>query len=355
MNITDIPVEGYERVIHGVDAASGLNAFISVHSTALGPACGGLRMLPYDGNEDRALEDANRLAVAMTYKSTIANTGLGGGKAVIMGDPAQKTEALLRSVGRLIDSLEGKYITAEDMNITVEDLTIVRKETRWVAGLSRESGSSGDPSPFTALGCLSGMKACAKEVFGSHSLEGLTVALQGVGSVGSRLAAQCREEGATVAVADIDMAKAHRFAEEHGCEVIPDQDAWIAYPCDILSPCARGDVLGAGTIPKLRCQIVAGGANNQLRELSDADRLYDRGILYAPDYVINAGGIINIACEFLPGGYDESVALKRVHRIGEALEAIIEIAKTEKISTNAAARKLAEDRLAAAGVLIPDR
>ncbi len=349
MKITEIPSEGFERVVHALDPDSGLDAFIAVHSTVLGPACGGLRMLPYQGSEQSALADAKRLAFAMTYKSAVANTGLGGGKAVILGDPAtMKTEKLLRAMGRFVDSLGGIYITAEDMNITTADLEIVRKETRWVAGLSRQSGSSGNPSPFTALGCFLGMRACAKEVYNADSLAGLTIALQGVGAVGNRLALLCIEDGAQLAISDIDAARANRFGEQHGCTVIPDQEMWLQYPCDILSPCARGEVLNADSISKLQCKIVAGSANNQLCDASDADRLYERGILYAPDYVLNAGGIINVACEFLPGGYNEETALKRINHIDDALVEIIAIAKRQHISTNAAARHLAEARLAGA-------
>ena len=348
MRITEIPTEGYERVVHGVDAESGLNAFISIHSTVLGPSCGGLRILPYE-SEAAALEDANLLAKAMTYKAAVAGVAFGGGKAAIVCDPAAKPEALLRAFGQLVDSLEGRYITAADMNVTVADLAVIREETRWVSGLPRESGSSGNPSPFTARGCLVGMKACAKEAFGDPSLEGRRVAIQGVGAVGSRLAALCLKEGASMTVCDLDLEKARAFAEEHGAEVLDDGEEFVECPCDILSPCARGQVISSGRVGGMRCKIVAGSANNMLVHSSDAEALAEAGILYAPDYVINAGGLINIACEFLPGGYDEKESIGRIDRIGEALDTIFRMARELGITTAEAARQLGDERLKEAG------
>ena len=341
---TEIPVEGYEQVLHFEDPDSGLKAYISVHDTTLGPALGGMRMWPYP-TEAEALEDANRLAKAMTYKAAIAQTGQGGGKAVILGDPSTKTEALLRAIGRAIESLNGQYITAEDMNLTVADLEVVRQETRWVSGLSREAGSSGDPSPFTALGCLAGLRACAQETFGSDDLAGLRVAIQGVGAVGGRLAGLCAEAGATIFVSDLDASHARAIADEHRATFVEDPDALLTMECDILSPCARGAVLDAKRIPDLNCRIVAGAANNQLADDQCAEQLAARDILYAPDYVINAGGILNIACEFADGGYTEDEARRRVEEIGETLHSIFGRAREQGITTEAAARGLAEERL----------
>lgn len=341
---TNIPVEGYEQVVHFEDPDSGLNAYISIHDTTLGPALGGMRMWPYP-TETEALQDANRLARAMTYKAAIAQTGQGGGKAVILGDPTMKTEALLRSMGRAIDSLEGRYITAEDMNLTVADLEVVRQETRWVSGLSRDAGFSGNPSPMTALGCLAGLRACACEVFGNEDLTGLWIAIQGVGAVGGRLAGLCVEAGATVLVSDLNTSHARAIAKEHGATFIEDPDALLTMKCDILSPCARGAVLDAKRIPSLNCRIVAGAANNQLANDLCAELLAARGILYAPDYVINAGGIINIACEFAEGGYDEDEAKRRVGGIGDTLQNIFQRARDQDITTENAARELAEERL----------
>jgi leucine dehydrogenase len=344
MHITEIPTEGYEQVIHGIDSESGLNAFISIHSTVLGPACGGVRIWPYE-SEAAGLEDANLLAKAMTYKAAVADVALGGGKAAILCDPAAKSEPLLRDFGRLVESLDGRYITAKDMNVTEENLAVVREETRWVSGLSRESGSSGNPSPFTARGCLVGMKACAKKVFGDVSLKGRRVAIQGVGAVGSRLAALCLDEGASVTVCDLDLGKARAFAKEHGADVLGNAEEFIECPCDILSPCARGQVLTSEAVGRMRCAIVAGSANNMLVHSSDAEALAKAGILYAPDYVINAGGLINIACEFLPGGYSEEESIRRIDPIGDALESIFRMAHAQGITTAEAAQNLGDERL----------
>jgi len=352
MNIEEIPTEGYERVVHCKDPASGLNAFISVYDTTLGPALGGVRMLPY-ASEEEALADANRLAKAMTYKAAVARTGQGGGKGVIFGDPSDKTETMMLAMGRFIEALDGQYIAAEDMNMTVADLEIMARETRWVSGLSQERGSSGNPSPLTALGCFVGMQVSAAEVFGSDSLSGRRVVVQGVGAVGGALAKMCVEAGAELIVYDVDGDKACRFAESSGAKALDGPDACLSYPCDILSPCALGGILDASTIPELQCRIVAGVANNQLNEPEDADRLRKRGILYAPDYVINAGGIINIACEFAPEGYSDAAARERVMGIGPALEEVYRIAREEDISTVAAADRLAEARLAEGRVANP--
>lgn len=352
MTIEEIPTEGYERVVHCTDPASGLNAFISIHDTTLGPALGGVRMLPYAGEEE-ALADANRLAKAMTYKAAVAQTGQGGGKGVIIGDPSEKTEAMMLAMGRFIEALDGGYIAAEDMNMTVGDMETMARETRWVSGLSRERGSSGNPSPLTALGCLVAIQVSAGEVFGSESLSGLHVAVQGIGAVGGALAKMCLEEGADVTVCDLDSEKARRFAEAYGATALEAPDACLHHACDILSPCARGGVLHAECIASLECKIVAGAANNQLAGPEDADRLRARGILYAPDYVVNAGGIINIACEFEPAGYSEAAARERVRGIGPTLKEVYRIAREEDISTAAAADRLAETRLSAARLARP--
>ena len=346
MRIADIPTPGYERVVHITDDASGLNAFISIHSTRLGPSLGGMRMWPYASEAD-ALADANALARAMTYKAAVAQTGQGGGKAVIIGDPKRKTEAMFLALGRAIDALGGAYIAAEDMNITVADLETVARETRWVSGLSVERGSSGNPSPMTAYGCLVGFRACCREVFGSPDLAGRSVAIQGIGAVGGRLAELCVEAGMRVAICDIDADRACKFAATHAAEFLNAPDAALTHPCDIVSPCARGGILNADTIPRLQCRIVAGAANNQLADPADADRLQRRGILYAPDYVINAGGIINIACEFTSEGYSLEAARKRTEQIGDTLAEVFRIAREQRISTAAAADRLAEFRLAA--------
>lgn len=344
MQITDIPTPGYERVVHITDGASGLNAFISVHSTALGPSLGGMRMWLY-ASETEALEDANRLSRAMTYKAAVAQTGQGGGKAVIMGDPKMKTEAMFRALGQAIEQLGGAYIAAEDMNITVADLETVGRETRHVSGLSTEHGSSGNPSPLTAVGTLIAIRVCVQEVFGTDDLAGRSIAIQGVGAVGGRLADLCRDAGMKIAVCDLDVARARAVAERTGATLLEGSDAALTHPCDVFSPCGRGGILNEQTIPWLRCRIVAGAANNQLATPEDAQRLVARDILYAPDYVVNAGGIINIACEFAPGGYNTAAAQERVKVIATNLREVFRIARAQGITTAEAADRLAESRI----------
>ena len=343
MDISDIQVDGYEKVVRCSDDESGLHALIAVHDTTLGPALGGMRMLPYT-SEDEALFDVLRLSRGMTYKSAVAQTGLGGGKSVILGDPKRiKSPVLFRAMGRFVDSLEGLYITAEDMNIGIEDLNYVRETTRWVTGLSREAGSSGNPSPYTARGCLQGMRAVLEEI-GSPGFEDTRVVLQGIGAVGGRLAVMLKEAGAQVTICDINEARVAELANQYGFDVVTDEQH-LSVECDIYAPCARGAGLNDATIPRLSCKAVAGCANNQLLEPRHADDLRQRGIVYAPDYVINAGGIINVAVELLPGGYDEDVALERIDRIYENLKLVFEISRNEEISTRDAATRLAEQRL----------
>jgi leucine dehydrogenase len=354
MEITEIQVDGYEKVVRCRDQKSGLHALIAVHDTTLGPALGGMRMLPYP-SEDEALFDVLRLARGMTYKSAVAETGLGGGKSVILGDPKQaKTPELFRAMGRFVDSLGGRYIAAEDMNIDIPDLNRVRQETRWVTGLSRESGSSGNPSPYTALGCVRGIRTVLEESFGSPDYGGRRILIQGVGAVGGRLARLLLERGAHVIICDINEERVRELSAECGFEVVSDHEH-LDVPCDVYSPCALGAGLNDTTIPKLECKAVAGCANNQLLEPRHADALRARGILYAPDYVINAGGIINVSVELLPGGYDEAVALAKIARIENNLERVFEISKREDISTREAAARLAEERLSAGRVAEPQR
>ncbi|MBM3977234.1 MAG: Glu/Leu/Phe/Val dehydrogenase [Planctomycetes bacterium] len=344
MEISEIQVDGYEKVLRCHDRATGLHALIAVHDTTLGPALGGMRMLPYV-SEDEALFDVLRLSRGMTYKSAVAETGLGGGKSVLIGDPrTAKSPELFRAMGRFVDSLGGKYITAEDMNIGIRDLEYVRESTRWVTGLSRESGSSGNPSPYTARGCVQGMKAVLEELYGKADFKGRRVLIQGVGAVGGRIAEMLKELGAHVLISDINAETVARLSKQHGFEVV-DEIGHHTTSCDIYAPCARGAGLNKDTIPTLRCKAVAGCANNQLLDPEDADRLQARGILYAPDYVINAGGIINVGVELLPGGYKENVALERVDRIYDQLKRVFRIAREERITTRDAAAKLAEQRL----------
>lgn len=343
MDISEIQVDGYERVARCRDPRSGLHALIAIHDTTLGPALGGMRMLPY-ASEDEALFDVLRLAKGMTYKSAVADTGLGGGKSVIIGDATKKSPELFKAMGRFVDSLGGRYITAEDMNIGIPDLEIVRTQTRWVSGLSRESGGSGNPSPYTAWGCLQGTRAVLREVWGSDDFKGKRILLQGVGAVGGRMAELFKERGAHVIICDINAERVKELQKKHGFEAVADE-GHESVPCDIYAPCARGATLNDETIPKLRCKAVAGCANNQLREPRHADVLRERGILYAPDYVINAGGIINVGMELAPGGYDEAKAMGKIDRIHDQLAKVFELARQHDINTREAAEHLAEMRL----------
>lgn len=347
MEISEIQVDGYERVARCRDEASGLHAIIAVHDTTLGPALGGMRMLPY-ASEDEALFDVLRLSRGMTYKSAVADTGLGGGKSVILGDPkTAKSEDLFLAMGRFIEAIGGKYITAEDMNIGIADLEVVKRETRWVTGLSRESGSSGNPSPYTAYGCVVGVRATAEEAFGSADLTGRRVLMQGVGAVGGALAVLLKEAGAEVTICDINDKRVAELSSEHGFAVV-DDEVHLDVDCDIYAPCARGAGINDETIPQLKCKVIAGCANNVLLEPRHAEDLRQRGILYAPDYVINAGGIINVSVELLEGGYNEAAAMAKIDGIGENLKQVFAISSGEKIPTNEAASRLAERRLAAA-------
>ncbi|HZM00264.1 MAG TPA: Glu/Leu/Phe/Val dehydrogenase dimerization domain-containing protein [Planctomycetota bacterium] len=347
MKITPIDVPGYERVAKAEDPASGLLAFIGVHDTTLGPALGGLRMWRYE-NEQAALTDVLRLSRGMTYKSAVAKTGLGGGKSVIVGDPRRdKTPALFQAMGRFIESFGGQYITAEDVGTGIADLKQVRQGTRWVTGLAREDGGSGNPSPYTALGCFVGLQAAAAEAWGSDSLQGKVVAIQGPGSVGFPLGQHLIKAGAKLVVSDVNQENLDRAVKELGAKAVAPQ-AIYDEPCDIFAPCALGGILNDETIPRLKCRIVGGAANNQLLdENRHAQALKERGILYAPDYVINAGGIINVSLELEPGGYDETKAVAKIRNISDALRSIFETARRRNVTTHAAAQDVAEANLKA--------
>ena len=337
---------GYEQVAFCYSESAGLKAIVAIHNTTLGPALGGLRMWPYATEED-AVFDVLRLARGMTYKAAAAGLNLGGGKAVIIGDSRRdKSEALFRSFGRFVQSLGGRYITAEDVGTTVEDMDYVHMETDYVTGVSAAYGSSGDPSPATAFGVWRGMKACAKEVFGDESLSGRTVAVQGLGNVGYHLARHLHDEGAKLVVTDINEASVERARAEFGAEEVEPESIYDV-ECDILSPCALGAVLSPSTIPRLKCRIVAGAANNQLLSETDGEALTDLGILYAPDFVINAGGLINVSDELQ--GYNRDRAFRKISGIYSNIERVIAIAKRDGIATYAAANRLAEERIAGIG------
>ncbi len=344
MKIETIAQDGYERVSKCEDPESGLRAVISIHNTTLGPALGGLRMWPYASWDD-CIFDVLRLSRGMTFKSAVADTGLGGGKSVIIGNPkTDKTDALFHAMGRFVDAMEGRYITAEDVGTSVADLVKVRETTKHVTGLPHDMGSSGDPSPWTALGTYVGMKACAEEIFGDGNLKDRTVALQGCGHVGIFLARLLAEDGAKLIVADISPEKAKQVADETGGTIV-DPASILSTECDIMAPCALGAVVNDETIADFHCKIIAGAANNVLLKEEHGQRLREMGVLYAPDYVINAGGIINVSIEVEPEGYNEGRARKKVENIYHALKRVFEIAKEQNIPSNVAANRLAEERL----------
>jgi len=327
------------------DAGTGLKAIVAIHDSRLGPALGGCRCIPYE-SEDDALVDALRLARGMTYKAAIAGVPHGGGKSVIMRPEGEHDRAaLFRAFGQFLEDLGGHYITAEDSGTSVEDMEIIRSVTKHVTGVKPENGGSGDPSPFTALGVRRGIEALAKKVLGRESVEGLQVAVQGIGHVGYHLCRELHELGAELSVADIDPLKAERAQRELGAKVVALEEIH-ALECDVFAPCALGSALNDRTIPKLRCKIVAGAANNQLAAPHNGDDLYQRGIVYAPDYAINAGGLINVASEV--AGYDEEDVRRRVHALYDLIWEIAERAEAAMQPTHRVADTIAQERLAAA-------
>ncbi len=332
----------YEQVVYCYDEVSGLKAIIAIHDTTLGPALGGTRMWPYQ-NEEEALTDALRLSRGMTYKNAVAGLNLGGGKTVIIGDPRKdKSPELFRALGRYVQSLGGRYITAEDVGTTVDDMDYIHQETDFVTGVSPEFGSSGNPSPITAYGVFRGMKAAAKEMFGSDDLAGRTIAVQGLGNVGYHLTRHLHEEGANLIVTDINEESVKRVMNEFGAKGVSTEEIYGA-EADIFAPCALGGVINDQTLPQLRVQIIAGSANNQLLEDRHGEELQSEGILYTPDYVINAGGVINVADEL--EGYSRERAMRKVEKIYDTLLQVFQISRTEKISTSHAADHLAETRI----------
>ncbi|GAB3791500.1 Glu/Leu/Phe/Val family dehydrogenase [Virgibacillus kimchii] len=334
----------YEQLVFCQDENSGLKAIIALHDTTLGPALGGTRMWTYE-TEEAAIEDALRLARGMTYKNAAAGLNLGGGKTVIIGDPKKdKNPEMFRAFGRYIQSLNGRYITAEDVGTTEEDMDLIHMETDFVTGISKESqGSSGNPSPVTGYGIYIGMKAAAKEVYGNDSLEGKTVAVQGVGNVAYALCEHLHEEGAKLIVTDINKEAVNRAVGAFQAEAVDPEDIY-GVECDIYAPCALGATINDETIPQIKAKIIAGSANNQLKESKHGDILHEKGILYAPDYVINAGGVINVADELI--GYNQARAMKKVETIYNSLSKVFEIARRDHIPTHTAADRMVEERIA---------
>ncbi|MBT9392128.1 leucine dehydrogenase [Hymenobacter sp. NST-14] len=336
----------HEQVVFCHDHETGLRAIIGIHNTVLGPALGGTRMWHY-ASDAEALNDVLRLSRGMTYKAAISGLNLGGGKAVIIGDVSLKNEALLRKFGRFVQNLNGKYITAEDVNMTTKDMEFIRMETKHVSGLPESMGGSGDPSPVTAYGTYMGMKAAAKKAFGSDSLSGKRIAVQGVGHVGTYLLEYLQKEGAQLVLTDYyeDRAldAANRFgARMVGMDEIYDQDV------DIYSPCALGATLNDDTLGRLKCQVVAGCANNQLADENvHGPALVERGIVYAPDFLINAGGLINVYSEVVGG--NRQAALTQTEKIYDITTQVLAKAEQEGSHPQAAATRQAEERIAAIG------
>lgn len=338
----------HEQVVFCNDKSVGLKAIIAVHNTSLGPALGGTRMWNYK-TEEEALVDVLRLSKGMTYKAAAAGLNLGGGKAVIIGDSkTQKTEGLFRAFGQFVNSLNGRYITAEDVGTCVQDMEYVFMESPFVTGIPKEFGGSGDPSPYTAHGVLMGIKAAAKFKLGTDELRGVRVAVQGLGNVGTNLVKYLCQEGAQVTVSDIDATKVKKHVDQYKVESSePDKIAFV--DSDVFAPCALGAVVNDQSISKLKTKIIAGGANNVLAEARHGDHLREMGILYAPDYVINAGGLMNVFVEL--EGYSSDRSFEKTRKVYDNCMKVFEIAKKENIGTHLAADRLAEERIKTVGRL----
>lgn len=332
--------DAHEDVHFFHDRATGLQAIIAIHSTHLGPAAGGARYWSYVRGDD-ALTDALRLSRGMSYKNAMAGLPVGGGKAVVLRDSEGKTEARLEALGRMIDSLGGRYVTAEDVGMTDADMHVIARTTRHVSGLPVAAGAAGgNPGPSTAVGVFLGLKAAVQHRLGRDDLSGLRVAIQGVGSVGGALARYLAAEGATLTVADVDAVRAQALASELGCATV-DADAIMRVPADVFSPCALGAILTESSIAALDAAVVAGAANNQLATPADGERIFRKGILYAPDYVINAGGIINVVTEYLAQG-DADTVRQRIEQIPVRLTEIFEASDRDGLPTGEVADRIAQ-------------
>jgi leucine dehydrogenase len=334
----------YENLFICQDRSVGLRAVIAIHDTTLGPATGGTRMWTYASEMD-AIEDALRLARGMTYKYAAAGVNLGGGKCVVIGDPRrEKSEMLFRALGRFINRLGGIYLTGEDVGTTLREMEYMRMETPYVVTLPASWGGAGPIGGATAFGVVQGMKACAQAVYESESLEGRTVTVQGLGAVGSEVVPLLVKEGARVVVTDIDRDKAETVASRYSVATA-HPDEIIGWPADIFCPCALGGVINAETIPQFTVQIICGSANNQLRTEQDGEAVHSRGIVYAPDYIVNAGGTIFDTDRLNPGGFNRERAMTNVARISETMASLIRISRDEGIPTFRAADLLAERRI----------
>ncbi len=340
-----VPVEGWLKVVHFEEPDSGLNAIIAVHDATLGPACGGCRIRPYE-SFDAALDDVARLSRGMTFKNALCGIPFGGGKAVIIADPkTDKTEALLRAFGRAVESLNGLYYTAEDSGVSEHDLDIVRAETKFVAGLPSD-GRGGNPSPFTARGVYRGIEAAVRFKLGRESMTDVRVAILGAGAVGMELARLLHQAGAALTVADVNEAAVREAAQRFGATAVSPAEC-IAAEVDVFAPCALGGAINAETIGRLKAPIVAGAANNQLATPDMDALLMEKGVLYAPDYVINAAGVISVGLEIL-GTWNADDLERRIDRIGDTLTAIFERSARERRPTGEIADAMAMDVIAKA-------
>jgi leucine dehydrogenase len=336
----------HEQMIFFREQVSGLRAILAIHDTTLGPAIGGVRMWSY-GDESAAVDDALKLSRAMTYKAAGAGLNFGGGQTVIIGDPkTDKSESLFRALGRFIDSFGGRYIAAEGVGTSYNDMDYIRMETRYVVGIPSAHGGSGDPSPLCAAGVLDGLQVCLQFLGKEESLKGVRVAVQGVGRVGSILVGALVDRGAEVTIADTDAETLQRVSSESRLNVVAPEEIYDV-DCDIFCPCALGGILNDGSIGRLKCRVVGGAANNQLEDERHGDALHERGILYAPDYIINAGGLINVSEEIY--GYDEERARRKTAVIKDVLLRVLESARDKGIPTHKAADQFAEDRIEQVG------
>lgn len=332
----------HEELLFCQNEAFGLKAIIGIHSTVLGPALGGLRLYPY-ASENDAIRDVLRLSRGMTYKAAISNLDLGGGKAVIIGDPSIKSEGFWRAFGRHVESLGGRYITAEDMNTNVNDMSHINKETQWVTGISPAHGGNGDPSPVTAWGVYHGLRACLHKHFGTPDPRGRKIAIQGVGSVGYYLAKYLSDSGAELLYSDINEGNLKTVMSEFGGQVVDNKD-FYAVDCDVLAPCAIGATINERTIPIIKAPIIAGGANNQLeKEVEDGERVKDKGLIYAPDYVINAGGLMSVYNELISQSKEQ--AMEQATGIYDTIGHVLLRAEQQGLTSIMASNAIAEDRI----------
>lgn len=343
LQIKDLKIDGYQRVIEAQDPEAGLHCFIAIHDSTLGPAIGGTRTYPYSTREE-ALADALRLAKTMTYKNAAIPLGFGGAKGVIIADPNKdKTEKLWLAYAEVVNSLEGNFITGENMGTNMEDVRIMHRKTPYVAPVSEETGS-GEPSRFAARGVFRGIQAAAQSVWGSTSLQNKEILIQGLGNVGSKLAEFLFWEGAKLLFVDVDAKKVQSLAKLYGAKIVP-VEKFDSVACDIFAPCAKGPVVTDQNVDRLPCQVIAGGANSQLQHLEVGRALKEKGILYAPDFIINAGGVINVSMEFEPGGYDPYAAMMKVDKIYDKLFFIFEKSKLENKPTVVVAEEIANYNL----------